>query len=748
MISGYLERFKAAAVGVVKRFDSWASTLVDVSGVLGRSSLVGNVEIVDWGTAELLYNFDGLVARTVDSVPKHALRRGFKAKTGDKALDARIKAEITHLGLVHRTRQVWTWARLYGGAALYLGLDDGLLPSQPVQLTLVRKLLWIKEVTARDLLPVEWDQDPRSPHFGAPLRYLLTRQGGNASSSVIVHASRLVRFEGVTPTPQRRLQLQGWGDSVIQRCISDLRQMRGAFAAAGLLVRQASQGVVSVKGLAEIAAGDAEETFRRRLGIMAEAMSVANILMLDSDGEEFDRVEVGQLGGVVETLDRFVNMWAAVTGAPVTVIMGQAPAGLNATGDSDIRNWYDELASERVTDIEPRLLWVLRIMCAAGEGPTGGVVPPELAIEWPSLWQPTDDEKAELDSKQATADKTRIESGVVRADEVRASRFGDGSTGDITLSDPPSAPGAPVVSADAEGAKQRSAEHDLVAKIQDRVAQRLMPRASGIAQIQRALGVDAAQAEQLLGPEYYTAPAVDHAAQLTAAQEEAAAARRSQQGAAAMLNRVLEHNRNGRLWRGIQRTTQDTRFDGHGVAIVLPLPADVAATVASPGGLLATDLHCTLAYLSPELLPGETLAAVRAVVAAWAASHAVIPGALQGSGRFWAPAEQPDPVFLVPSCPALASARETLVVALARAGVELISEHGWNPHVTLAYVPKGEPAPPSPGHPVDLTFTEVALWWGDARESFPLSAAPKVTGLPIEPLLSTGSPGVPGTTTT
>ena len=53
-------------------------------------------------------------------------------------------------------------------------------------------------------------------------------------------------------------------------------------------------------------------------------------------------MEVGSLTGVTEVMDRMINMVAAVSGIPVTVLMGQAPAGLNATtSESDIRSWYD-----------------------------------------------------------------------------------------------------------------------------------------------------------------------------------------------------------------------------------------------------------------------------------------------------------------------------------------------------------------------------------------------------------------------
>lgn len=324
------------------RVDSWANTLTGVGSALGKTNLrftLSGEEFLSLVDCENLYNFDGICARIVDAVPKHALRQGFTVSTGVAEEETAILDAMQALQVVARTRLAWTWGRGFGGGALVMGIDDGRALDQPVDESRIRAVRWLWDVDRRDLYPFTWVTDPDSPDFTQPALYRLTRMGGTTSQSVTVHASRVIRFEGPAPTRRRRLQLQGWGDSVLQRVYAEIQAARGAFAASGVLLQEASQGVLKIKDLMSMMASDTDDTMKRRLELMDQGRSVARALLLDADGESFERVEVGSLTGVTEVMDRMINMVAAVSGIPVTVLMGQAPAGLNATGESDIRSW-------------------------------------------------------------------------------------------------------------------------------------------------------------------------------------------------------------------------------------------------------------------------------------------------------------------------------------------------------------------------------------------------------------------------
>ena len=410
----------------VQRIDSWLNLLTGVGTNTGRNALRFQAQVGDYlddATLGTLYDLDGLAARIVNAVPKHALRQGMGVTTGDPKTESLIHARLDELDAVAKLRLAWTWGRLYGGGAVFVGADDGRDPREPLDLGAIRTVRFVVDVDRRHLIPFTWVTDPMSARFGQPETYQLTRVGGTASQYVTVHATRVIRFDGAECTRDRRLQLNGWGDSVLQRVYTELQQARGASAAVSSLMHEASQGVFKIKNLYALMAGDKQDILKKRLELMDMSRSIARAIMVDADSESFDRTEVGTMTGLTDVLDRFVNFLAAVSEIPVCVLMGQAPAGLNATGDSDIRSWYDAVAAEREAMLRRRAERLVRILLRAQDGPTGGVEPEGWKVTFPPLWQPTPSEAADLRLKTAQTDQVYIAAGVLTPTEVSLSRF-------------------------------------------------------------------------------------------------------------------------------------------------------------------------------------------------------------------------------------------------------------------------------------------------------------------------------------
>src|SRR4029077_19739346 len=87
---------------------------------------------------------------------------------------------------------------------------------------------------------------------------------------------------------------------------------------------------------------------------------------------------------------------------PVTLLYGRSPAGMNATGESDIRGWYDSVSDAQHDTLKPRLTRLITLLFLAKDGPTQGRVPDRWCLEFNPLWQPTDKELA--DTKKIKAD--------------------------------------------------------------------------------------------------------------------------------------------------------------------------------------------------------------------------------------------------------------------------------------------------------------------------------------------------------
>lgn len=160
----------------------------------------------------------------------------------------------------------------------------------------------------------------------------------------------------------------------------------------------------------------------------------------------------------------------------------------------------------------------------------------------------------------------------------------------------------------------------------------------------------------------------------------------------------------------------------NGVMVACFLPLEQAEALAVEGGQTPEQLHLTLAYLgeadavqsgSPDKLP--------AIVADWAETQAPLTGRIGGVGLFNKKRDDGTQTFYaVFDSPDVQEWRADLVEHLEGHGYQPISEHGFNPHVTLAYVPEG-PMPVSQLEPFELRLDEVSVSIGGDRQDYPLA---------------------------
>lgn len=149
-----------------------------------------------------------------------------------------------------------------------------------------------------------------------------------------------------------------------------------------------------------------------------------------------------------------------------------------------------------------------------------------------------------------------------------------------------------------------------------------------------------------------------------------------------------------RLVKALPAAHQNT-----GLMVSLDLRADEAAALALPTGEPASELHVTLAYLGAAADYSQSaLDTLRDRVAALAGAWGPLSGRVGGFGRF-EPSGSSDglsPLYASPDVPGLTELRADLVRDLESIGLGPSSEHGFTPHVTLAYLEPGQ-APPGLG---------------------------------------------------
>jgi len=178
-------------------------------------------------------------------------------------------------------------------------------------------------------------------------------------------------------------------------------------------------------------------------------------------------------------------------------------------------------------------------------------------------------------------------------------------------------------------------------------------------------------------------------------------------------------------------TTNATLFtvpDGSeytGVMVALFPSAEVAAQLSAMPGVDMPPgaLHVTLAYLGKvDTLSDVQIASVIVATQKLAKYSEPIVGSINGVGRFNASgsSDGKDLVYAVVNLPGLDKMRSKLMEALDECDCEVSSEHGYTPHMTLAYVDAGSASPIDMLPTIPLRIDSLSIAVGGKRVDFPL----------------------------
>lgn len=407
---------------LVSRSDGWVSltrglgTTRDKTndGYFSADTILDNMQI------NSLYYNDDLSAKIVNKIVKDAFSRGVCFTSQDDP-ENKIEKKLDGLEIARTYQDALTWARLFGGAIIIVGADDGQTLDMPLIPSRVRRVDWLLVVDKR-YAPSLTACTELGPRFGFPETYQVNSTANGATYSAQVHASRCIQIDGEPVDRMRRAQLQGYGQSVLQRPYAVLRDFGLSFKSASIMLADANQGVFSMDGLLEAVASNRQEDVVTRMQLMDMGRSVSRSILLDAQREKFEKVATS-FSGVSDMLDRLMMRLSSATGIPVSILMGRSAAGMNATGDLDLETWNKEVQAFQ-TDISKGLERLFSL-CAMPLFPRGAV--PSFTAKFPPLGEDSMQTRAAVYGVTATADLAYINAGVLQPQEVAIARFGTGA---------------------------------------------------------------------------------------------------------------------------------------------------------------------------------------------------------------------------------------------------------------------------------------------------------------------------------
>lgn len=306
-------------------------------------------------------------------------------------------------------------SRLYGVVYVLLGTVDGGHLDQPFDLeklgvgrleffTVIKKK-YIKADTNQYLPPSQCGGLLKQPVF-----YNLQMNDGRPQQKI--HHSRLIKIchaDIVNEEPQ----------SILQEVYQDLLDHASIKSGSASLVHESKIDVIRTPSLVEKIRDDMRAVTERFLSV-GLLKSLNGMLVLDKE-EEYDS-KTYNFAGLPDMMREFSIQTAGAAEIPYTILFGQSPAGMNATGEHDTRNYYDSIATKQEWQLKPIMMKFLAVICQT----TFGRQFPDLNIVFNPLWQMDPKIRSEVEKNNAERDQKYLEMAIITEPQIARQLLVDG----------------------------------------------------------------------------------------------------------------------------------------------------------------------------------------------------------------------------------------------------------------------------------------------------------------------------------
>lgn len=393
-----------------------AARLGPTDNLLSQNRYASDRLTQNFALMDSLYRSDWIVNKIINTVPEDMTKNWIKLNCQvDPDQDNELKRQERKTHVKSQVLEGLKWGRLYGGAAGVIVIDgqEDML-DQPLDLDMV-----VPDSFRGILIADRWNgvypsgeivTDMRDPDFGLPMYYTFGADQTNTAQGVQVHHSRVLRFTGRALPYMERLSESYWGMSEVEHVYEELNKRNTVSANIAQLIFSAHLRILKMEDLGQLLAMGDEQSQRdlyatlHAQNMLMNSMSL-QVLSKDDDFQTFDY----SFSGLSDIYEQFMMDIAGATEIPATKLFGRAPAGMNATGESDLRNYYDTVRQNQEAILRPILEKLYPVICLSA----WGAVPDDLDFEFNPIRDTSDEERASLIQQTASAINSVFQSGII-----------------------------------------------------------------------------------------------------------------------------------------------------------------------------------------------------------------------------------------------------------------------------------------------------------------------------------------------
>lgn len=383
-----------AFTNVMARTGAGTQNLIEGT-VYTRSQINNNYQLLN-----NLYRTNWLVQNIVATIPEDVTKKWFRVTTemDPKKLEkiARVQRQVK---LRESINDAFKWGRLYGGAAAFIKIANQPNLELPLDLDTIMpdsfKGLFVVDRWSGVYPGNELIDDINDPDFGLPMYYEIRDNQGVARYRV--HHSRVIRFTGRKLPFFEAITELYWGQSEIEAIYQDIQKKDNVSFNMASLTFKANLDVMAIDNLEQLTGLGGMEAQRRFWSVMqAQSVVQSNLgVRVVNKNDQFQQYQYN-FAGLREVYEALLLDVAGASRIPATKLFGRSPQGMNATGKSDLKNYYEYCEQVREADFVPivdRLLPIMAISC-------WGKIPDDLDAAYDPIETPSADELATLTQKK------------------------------------------------------------------------------------------------------------------------------------------------------------------------------------------------------------------------------------------------------------------------------------------------------------------------------------------------------------
>lgn len=374
----------------------------------------------DYNLMVTLYRTHWIVKKIIDVVANDMTKAGIKITT---SLEPKIIERVQNClktRKVHKAlNELVRWGRLFGGAGAVMLIDgqDDIL-DQPLDLNSImlndfKGLLVFDRWSGITPCMDEFVTDLDSVDFGLPKYYNVTLDN---QTSLKVHHSRVLRFVGrILPRWEKEVE-QYWGASELETVIEEISKRDNTSFNIAQLVFLANLRILKMSDLGDsltLNDSQAQRDVYSTLQAQNSLMSSFGLYVMNKD-DEFD-TKAYTFSGLAEIMQQFMLDISGATGIPATKMYGRSPEGMNATGESDMQNYYEMISENQSTSLEDNWTKLLPVVFMSELG----FVPEDLDFEFEAIENVKEEEIADLIAKKSDSVFKGYEANLITQKEAR-----------------------------------------------------------------------------------------------------------------------------------------------------------------------------------------------------------------------------------------------------------------------------------------------------------------------------------------